>query len=100
MSRYRKENRGTAHKNHRKHQLARYGLTEEAYAQLVDEQEGCCAICGVYLGFLLFVDHDHTTEKVRGLLCKSCNSGIGLLGDTIAGVLSALRYLRDAAKKR
>lgn len=41
------------------------------------------------------IDHDHVTEQVRGLVCKKCNTGIGLLGDTIEGVERALAYLGE-----
>ena len=41
----------------------------------------------------LFPDHDHVTKKFRGWLCKSCNSGLGQLGDTLEGVMKAVRYL-------
>jgi hypothetical protein len=39
-------------------------------------------------------DHDHTTGKFRGWLCGPCNQGIGLLGDTEAGLSLALKYLK------
>jgi hypothetical protein len=41
------------------------------------------------------LDHNHHTGAFRGWLCVRCNSGIGLLGDDIAGMLTALRYLQD-----
>ena len=42
----------------------------------------------------LVVDHDHDTLEFRGWLCESCNLGIGLLGDTVAGTEKALTFLR------
>jgi hypothetical protein len=39
------------------------------------------------------LDHDHETNLFRGWICDSCNTGIGLLGDTIEGVQKALDYL-------
>lgn len=54
-----------------------------------------CEICdGVRL---LGVDHNHKTGKVRGLLCRSCNSGIGQLKDSIELLVSAVEYLRRTA---
>lgn len=43
----------------------------------------------------LLLDHDHTTYEFRGWLCKSCNSGIGSLGDNIEGLERAITYLRN-----
>lgn len=55
-----------------------YGLTLEKWNQLLDEQNGGCAICGrIDSGKRkLSVDHDHKTGKVRGLLCQMCNSNV------------------------
>ena len=70
-----------------------YGLTEEDFDLLWEMQEGGCGICHTTL-VAPVVDHDHLTGEVRGLLCKGCNTGLGLLGDTILGIESALQYLR------
>lgn len=45
----------------------------------------------------LAVDHCHQTRKLRGLLCGSCNRGIGLLGDSVERMEAALSYLKKAA---
>ena len=71
----------------------KYGLTPEQYEQMRAEQGGC-AICGRD-DETLCVDHDHTTGEVRGLLCSRCNRGLGLLGDHLSGLQSAVRYLAD-----
>ena len=42
----------------------------------------------------LHLDHDHKTGIFRGYLCRSCNTGIGSLGDNIEGLQKALTYLR------
>lgn len=44
----------------------------------------------------LHADHDHATKKFRGWICSKCNLGIGSLGDTIAGLRRAIRYLELA----
>ena len=72
-----------------------YGITRNEYTQLRKVQKECCAICGKQRR--IDVDHDHTTNKVRGLLCVKCNAGLGLLGDNITGLQRALKYLEKAA---
>ena len=42
----------------------------------------------------MHLDHDHTTGRFRGWLCHKCNVGIGLLGDNIEGLQSAIEYLQ------
>ncbi len=58
-----------------------FGLTLEDYDKMSEEQNGVCAICdGINLdGRRLYVDHDHETGKVRGLLCLKCNNRLGVL---------------------
>ncbi len=72
-----------------------YGITTEQYTAIWEEQGRCCGICkGVTPGPKSWhIDHDHKTRKVRGILCHSCNTGLGLLGDTIAGLQQAMAYL-------
>ena len=75
-----------------------YNLTIENYNDLFEQQGGRCAICGTHQSELkepLFVDHDHTTKKVRGLLCRACNTGIGFLKDDRNLLLKAVNYLED-----
>lgn len=78
----------------------RLGITKEQFFRLYDEQNEKCAICMVGLVILggsrtrACVDHCHRTKKVRGLLCATCNQGIGLLKDSPDVLLSAAQYLR------
>jgi hypothetical protein len=59
------------------------------------DQEGRCAICGDELSEDAFrIDHNHQTGKVRGLLCISCNTGIGLLQDSPEVLSSAAEYIK------
>lgn len=76
----------------------KYGITAADYARLFDEQGGVCKVCKKPPtgNRRLAVDHDHATGKVRGLVHSKCNSGIGMLGDTLAGVLNAVTYLQDS----
>lgn len=69
-------------------------LEREAYRQaLRGLQGGVCAICQEPLPLLL--DHDHQTDRVRGLLCSLCNSGIGFLRDRLDLLQRAAQYLRN-----
>jgi hypothetical protein len=78
--------------------LKKFGMTEDDYQKMFDEQLGLCAICHKPENDIkLAVDHDHKTGKVRALLCKKCNMGIGLLGDDPDTILSASLYLRRAS---
>jgi hypothetical protein len=54
----------------------RYGITEKEFDALLEAQDYRCAICLVHQNSLpkrLNVDHNHETNKVRGLLCYDCN---------------------------
>lgn len=70
---------------------AKHGLTQEAYDALQEKQKGKCGICW---NPATEIDHDHKTNKVRGLLCVACNTGLGKLGDDLAGLRRAMNYLR------
>ena len=69
----------------------KYGLTPDDYASLLAAQGGGCALCGGTWG--LAVDHDHTANKVRGILCSPCNRALGKLGDTPESLRTVLLYL-------
>lgn len=77
---------------------ARYGITPEQYDQMVKEREGKCDICrrvptgGGAVG-TLNVDHDHDTNKIRGLLCWQCNIAIGYLQNDTERLANAIVYL-------
>lgn len=80
----------------------RYKLTVDDYLVLAAEQGGRCAVCGTVPETKLFVDHDHRCcsgeitcgECVRGLLCASCNRGLGNFGDSPEALEAAAAYLR------
>ncbi|MFI5091765.1 MAG: endonuclease domain-containing protein [Terriglobales bacterium] len=56
-----------------------------------------CECCGRLPGKRsLALDHDHVTGAFRGWLCGKCNAGIGLLGDTLDGILAAVQYIQFA----
>ena len=68
-----------------------YGISQEEYNRMYDEQHGLCAICGV--GPAEHLDHDHVTTENRGLLCGNCNRGLGLFKDNPSFLLAAVVYL-------
>lgn len=77
-----------------------YGISQTEYEALESSQESKCAVCGGE-GFKmkevhfkkLVVDHCHSTNKVRGLLCHNCNRALGLLKDNIDVLQNAINYL-------
>ena len=84
----------------------RRGINLDHYHNLVAEQNSLCAICNKPESRLskngkgerkitsLCVDHCHTTNKVRGLLCHACNTAIGKFKDDINIIKSAINYLK------
>lgn len=70
-----------------------YGLSAEEYYALLEKQKGLCALCGVKPTGKLVVDHCHKTGRIRGILCRKCNLGLGLLGDTAEFLAKAVAYL-------
>jgi hypothetical protein len=73
-----------------------YRLTRGQWQAIFERQQGCCAICGISqddLGYTLEIDYDQATGKVRGLLCKKCNLGIGMFGEDVENINKAIRYL-------
>jgi hypothetical protein len=100
-----------AHRASRNSYLKRnFGITADQYDHLLKKQSGVCACCGrepknnaldrYGRPRMLAVDHDHDTGALRGLLCHSCNVGIGQLGDSISGLMRAVAYLERAASNR
>jgi DNA-directed RNA polymerase subunit RPC12/RpoP len=73
-----------------------YNLTLEQIKDILISQNNRCAICGTQLseeGKNRHVDHDHSTDKVRGILCRGCNSGIGFLKENTTILNNAIKYL-------
>lgn len=95
---------GDRYRRNRARRLTVLGVDYDWYFKQFSSQDGKCAICRkpekrvnpkTGQTFLLAVDHDHNSGQVRGLLCTSCNKGLGLLGDTIESLEAALNYLRS-----
>lgn len=79
----------------KKHDLKRkYGITPDQHATMLSKQNGKCAICGQDgNGRSLHVDHCHTTGRVRGMLCNTCNVGLGSFNDNPMLLALAIQYL-------
>lgn len=71
---------------------SQYGLTTSDYETMYENQSGKCAICDTPSEKLV-VDHNHQTGTVRGLLCPTCNMGIGLLKENPQVMANAIMYL-------
>ena len=81
-----------------------FGITLDDYDNLLNGQNGVCAICkkketlkqkGKDMPQDLAVDHCHSTGKVRGLLCRKCNTGLGNFHDSPETMLKAIDYLNS-----
>ena len=57
-------------------------------------ESNVCDCCGIICTEKLVFDHCHDKLKWRGWLCRSCNVGIGMLGDNISGLKRAIKYLK------
>jgi hypothetical protein len=80
-----------------------YGISLQELEERTSKQGGLCACCGVKMTSrntgekaCRCVDHCHMTGAVRGIICKACNTGIGLLGDSVNGLSRAIAYLQQA----
>ena len=79
----------------------KYGLTLSEYGNLVEKQQGRCAICNIKpLATIkkptpLYIDHDHKRAVVRGLLCHRCNVLIGMAKEDTCTLRNAADYLEE-----
>ena len=75
-----------------------YGITEEEYDKLLKAQDNKCAICGKTeenSGRKLSVDHCHTSNGIRGVLCTACNTALGKFKDDVHLLEMAIKYLKE-----
>lgn len=84
------------------HYKYKYGITLDEYNRLLTQQGGVCAICQESETSVkkngeiasLCIDHCHTTGKVRGLLCRMCNSALGKFKESLVILDRAKSYLK------
>jgi hypothetical protein len=72
-----------------------YGLAREDWDAMLVAQAGRCAICDEAMQNPC-VDHCHATKRVRGLLCATCNSGLGYFKDSTVRLRNAASYLKES----
>ena len=79
----------------------RYGIDQKQYDEILESQNHQCKICGTkHSGYKpLHVDHCHNSTRVRGLLCKKCNTSLGLLKEDPKIMVNAILYLDEYHKK-
>ncbi len=106
---WRKDNHERYSKLHReggrRRRLKTFGLTLEQFYLMHDNQKGKCKICDMEIAREpqsdgpgrnpAHIDHNHNTGKVRGLLCKNCNPGLGQFKDNIDLLEKAILYLSE-----
>ena len=95
---YYKQNPGTRRKSDLK---CKYGITMNDFIDILKLQGNGCVICGSTK--ILCVDHDHSKEKgddgfIRGILCNSCNRGIGMLKDNPLLIMIGAMYLLNGGE--
>jgi hypothetical protein len=90
--------------------LSKYSLTESSFLEILEKQNGCCAICGFKFIFgnvttAPCIDHDHTccsgnsnscVKCIRGLLCVHCNAGLGRFKDSLDLLSRAFNYIEES----
>src|SRR3989304_4571809 len=81
----------------RSRRLGRYGITQIEFEALLNEQGGICAVCGTsnWGAHGPVVDHNHTTEAIRGILCHKCNVAAGHLNENPVLAARLSEYLKD-----
>ena len=85
----------------------KYRISQDDYLVMLEKQNYSCGICDKKLVekkdkigrnlVSLKVDHDHKTNKVRGLLCNECNLGLGHFKDSVSNLKKAILYIDDKA---
>lgn len=100
----RENNKRNPHTKRNGRLKADFNITLEEYNALLEKQDGACAICGTKATGVqepgkrehsMYVDHNHATGAVRGLLCSRCNFGLGHFRDNPQLLLKAAEYLTN-----
>ena len=78
--------------NSNRTRASKYGLTETQLVEMLGRFDGKCWLCKKRKAKA--VDHCHKSGTVRGVLCVSCNTSLGKLGDTVESLQAAIMYLQ------
>lgn len=88
-----------SYSDRREKRLRKYGISSAEYDAMLIVQGGACSICSStdpkHWSGRFMVDHCHSTRKVRGLLCATCNTGLGLFSDDSSLLTRAVAYLES-----
>lgn len=98
INRERRRDPAIREREHRQKVARVFGIPVTQYDEMLGSQSGVCAICGKPQAgkrSRLHVDHDHSTGKVRGLLCNTCNAGLGSFRDDSGLLHAAIKYLES-----
>ena len=76
-----------------------YGITPEQYDKILEEQNYLCALCGCELTHdaVPSIDHSHTLNEMRGIVCRKCNLMIGLAEDNPRILYLGIKYLHQSS---
>ena len=87
--------------NWEKYHYKKYGISLTQKQQMIKNQNNSCALCKKQFTnkYNTCVDHCHKTGKIRGVLCRACNSALGQLGDSIQSLTLAIKYLSHGETK-
>ena len=74
-----------------------FGISLQQFNDMLEEQKGCCYICQTHFDHEkeVNIDHDHSTGKLRKLLCRPCNTSLGLLKEKIETFYACAEYLKE-----
>lgn len=75
---------------------SKYGVSDAVRDLVFADQGHCCGVCGSSQPGPKdwSIDHCHATGKFRGVLCHSCNTGLGLFYDSVQSLEAAIAYLK------
>lgn len=92
---YRQANREQTNRWKRKQNWKRQGIDVDVALELVNKNDGTCDICKrpPQNGKALYVDHCHTSGRVRGVICHDCNTGLSRFQDNPDNLRKAADYL-------
>jgi len=70
-----------------------YGINVAQRDDMITEQDGLCAACEGTFFSVPHIDHDHTTKKIRGILCSGCNQALGNIGESVPRLQALIAYV-------